>query len=358
MEICPMKNKTTYFRSILVAALLIGFDCTVSVAQVASKESDLSAFLQAESGDASKLLNAYLSPVIKGLSYGATSGWYHTGQVHKKLGIDLGVTAVAVSMPSSENTFDPTQLGLSANTIPSGKVASTILGPETTTSYTMKYTNGGQTISTNVNGPPGLDLKKNIGTSIVPAAMIQLGIGTIKNTDLKVRYMPEFSNGDSRISMLGFGLMHDIKQYLPGVKELPFDLSVLVGYNSISGATNLTNTDVSNDGKPYSPDGAINYKFNSWVAQAIISKKISVLTAYAGVGFGSVSTDASISGSFTLDPYGTNITLKDPFSTTYKNSSVKLTLGMRLKFGPVYLNSDYTLQEYNALAVGFGFSIR
>ena len=110
------------------------------------------------------------------------------------------------------------------------------------------------------------------------------------------------------------------------------------------------------DERPASTDGLITYKLNSWVAQAIISKKVSVLTFYLGVGYGSVASNVDITGTFQPTQGGPSI--KDPVSIEFKNGGAKLTAGMRLKLGPIYLVGDYTVQKYNALAIGFGVSIR
>jgi hypothetical protein len=185
--------------------------------------------------------------------------------------------------------------------------------------------------------------------------VLQLGIGTIKNTDLKFRFVPETSFGNSKISMIGVGIMHDIKQHIPGIKALPFDLSILVAYNNFKGTTNLENSDPS-DPTPDSPDGEGIYKFNSIVSQLIISKKISVLTVYGGAGYTTVKTDARINGTYTIAATPVQFNVTDPVSINFKNKSAFFLAGIRLKFGPFFLNGNYTLQKYNALSVGFGFS--
>lgn len=361
-----MKKRTS------IVSLTVALIALATSTQAQGTEADLSVFLQAQKSDANKLIGAFISPMIKGLSYGMTSGWYTTAANHKLGGVDLGVSLAVVTLPSSEETFDPFKLGLSANTVPKTTPAPTFIGPKIPSQYTI--TNNGYTIA-NVDGPEGLDFKKNIGMNAIPVPIIQLGVGLIKNTDLKVRYLPEQKSGDSKLSMIGFGLMHDIKQHIKGVKMLPFDLSFLVAYNSISGSTSLINTRVDpltgywnqTDGVPYSNNGKGNYTFNSWLFQALVSKKVAVLTFYAGVGYAAVSSKATITGSFVMDnpiypgDPSTNpakITLTDPFSTTYSNSGMKATAGMRLKLGPIYFSGDYTVQKFNALTLGFGASIR
>ncbi len=58
----------------------------------------------------------------------------------------------------------------------------------------------------------------------VLAPTAQLSLGIYKNTDLKVRYLPEISSNDTKIKAFGVGVMHDVKQHIPGIGILPFDL--------------------------------------------------------------------------------------------------------------------------------------
>ena len=346
-------------------SLAFGLLFIAALPAYSQNESDLASFLNGGKEDASKLIGAYISPLINATSYGMTSGWYHTAKAHKTLGFDLGVTVSAAFTPSSDDTFTPSALGLKVLTLtsPSGPnaTAPTIFGAKTPTTYTGVYDpDGAGPIpgkAVTVNGPEGLDFRNKIGFSAVPVPMIQLGIGIVKSTDLKIRFVPEQKQGSSTFSMIGFGVMHDVKQHIPGLKKLPFDLSMLVAYNSVSGSTSLINTNPL-DAIPDNTDGKLNYKLNSWVVQALISKKVSVLTFYAGLGYGTVNSTVNVLGTYTIDPNPLFPKLVDPFSTEYSNKSVKLTAGLRLKLGPVYFNGDYTLQKYNALTVGFGFAVR
>lgn len=353
-----MKNIVSVCPWLCMVVLSVFAYSPVSAQTYQTSEKDMAAFLQASSGDASKLIGAFVGPAIRGVSYGMTSGWYNTAKTHKKLGFDLGITVSAVMLPSSDNTFNTGSLNLSSNTIPNNQTAPTIVGGKDASSYIIKLNNTSPGIL--VQGPEGLDLKGSIGVSAIPVPMIQLGIGTIKNTDLKVRLMPQRTYGKSTFGMFGVGLMHDLKQYLPGVKVLPFDFSILAAYNSVSGTTSLVNNNAANvaRGVPQSNDGEVSYKLNSWVIQALISKKLSVLTLYAGLGFGTVNSKVDITGTFNVGPTGLTVPITNPFNNQYTHASPKLTAGMRLKFGPLYFNGDYTLQTYNAVTVGIGLAIR
>lgn len=335
---------------------------------VAQNEQDLAAFLEAGEEDASRLINAYLNPIVKSLSYGMAGGWYTTAKAHKPLGFDVSVSMNLAFIPSSENYFNPNNIGLSSNfdsftntTRGNDTQAPTIVGPKDETTYVFSgeldgnTANGEETVD--IIGPEGFDFKKEFGFASAPVPMFQLGIGVVKNTDLKIRFIPKQEFGQSDIKMFGIGILHDIKQHIAGIKLAPFDLSAMVAYNSVSGSTDLSNDNASQG--PVSDDGIMDYKFNSWVIQALISKKIAVLTGYAGLGYSIVNTNVDVKGQYDVVPNtGGAFVLTDPVTIDFKNNSVRLTLGMRLQFGPVFFNGDYTFQKYNTLSVGFGFTVR
>lgn len=322
----------------------------------AQNDNDLVNFLTAGPEDASKLMNAYLNPVIEGLSYGFNGGWYHTAKAHKTLGFDIGVALNAVFIPSSKNYFDPATLGLKTITdftsTASNGLAPTIAGPADDTTYDVDANGDNQTDAT-FSGPQGLDFKETFKVSGVLSPTVQLGLGVYKNTDIKIRWMPEVSVGSSKIKLFGVGIMHDIKQHIPGMKLLPFDLSILVAYTNIKGNTDMSGPlPPGNDTRPQVMD----FNMDAWLFQALISKKISVITFYGGIGYNTIKTSSAVTGTYIIPE--TQQELKDPVSLLFKNNSARLNGGMRLSLGPIYLSGEYTLQKYNTVSVGIGATVR
>ncbi|HPM30897.1 MAG TPA: hypothetical protein PLJ60_11240 [Chryseolinea sp.] len=338
----------------------------------AQNESDISNFLKAAPEDVSKLISAYVQPAIEGVSFGMTGGWYTTAKAHKSFGFDIGVSLNTVFLPSSKNYFDPYKLNLSSaftsfeNKSPNpSNGAPSITGPKDETEYVFSYDPDGNgplgTQNFSIIGPEGLDVKNEIGIgeAPVPVPMIQLGVGIIKNTDIKLRLVPQQDVGGSKVKMLGIGVMHDIKQHIGGIKLMPFDLSVLLAYNNVSGNTDLRNSS-STDGVPDSQNGEMKYSLSSYILQALISKKISVLTVYGGIGYQMVKTKVDVLGDYVIQSSSSaaSFSIKDPVAIDFKNNGFKLNGGVRFKFGPVYLNGEYTLQKYSTVTVGLGFSVR
>jgi hypothetical protein len=61
-------------------------------------------------------------------------------------------------------------------------------------------------------------------------------------------------------------------------------------------------------------------------------------------------------GSYVLPGYPQGV--RNPVSLRFKNNSMRLSGGIRLNLGPIYLNGEYTLQEYSTVSVGFGVTVR
>ncbi len=309
----------------------------------------LTEFLRAGQSDANKLTNAYLEPIFDGLSYGFNGGWITSAKVHKKFGFDIGITATGVFIPSSQNYFSPSSLGLEQTVLisPVSGQAPTIVGPGDDTTYEVNDGN-----NTTFEGPEGLDFEEIFKISGVLTPMIQFGIGTVKGTDLKIRFMPKVSAGSTEVQLWGVGLMHDFKQWIPGLKMAPIDLSVLVAYNRISGAANMSGS--FGDGGDSRPQ-ELDFGISAWLFQAQVSKKLSVLTVYGGVGYNLVDTKTNMKGSYEISQ---GQILTDPISLSYRNNGFRLNAGLRILLGVFYIYGDYTLQEYNTVTAGFGFSVK
>jgi len=99
------------------------------------------------------------------------------------------------------------------------------------------------------------------------------------------------------------------------------------------------------------------FESSAITVQGLISKKISVLTFYGGVGYNIANTKIALLGDYDLDEDGTT-DATDPVSIKADANGFRTTVGMRLKLAVFTLHGDYTLQKYNTLTVGFGINVR
>ncbi len=315
----------------------------------AKAQIDFSTFLEGGVQDANRIMESYLEPAFLGFGYGINSGWYNTAKPHKLLGFDITPTVTMAMIPSDAEffTFDDagfTNISLNPNS-PTNQ-APTLFGPNLPADQLplLDYTSGGNTIS--LTSPTGLGLDEEIPFNAVPSGMVQVGIGLVKNTDLKLRIVPTIeSEGEFEFSMFGIGVMHDLKQWIPGFKQLPFDFSGFVGWNRI-------NTTIFLDED--NPDQFSEFSTSGFTLQGIVSKKLAILTLFGGLGFSTTKTNFTLNGTYDTDAG----TFTDPIDFDFTSGGPRINVGMRLKLLILTLHADYAIQKYNTLTLGVGLSIR
>lgn len=333
--------------------------CALAFFGAAHAQSDLDNLIKGSTEDANYLVKGYITPALNTVGYGLTQGWYNTAKPHKVLGFDLTITAATISIPSTDLTYrveNASLKNLAVTPYPGATAinAPTIFGSSTAPKYQPLTTVNGTKIPSGqtIDGAPGLDLDVPVVGTAVPIPMVQLGIGLPKGTDVKLRFFPSTGLGtggkDGSVGMFGIGVLHDVKQYIPGVKELPFDLSAFVGYTKLNFDVNL---DPANN-----PDQKATFQSSGTTIQGLISKKISVLTLYGGLGYNFISADLNVTGTYDLS--GTGSKTPVPISVSVSQSSPSFTAGLRLKLAIFTFHGDYTFQKYSALTVGFGFNVR
>jgi hypothetical protein len=336
--------------------LLILFLLAMPFAVVA--QGDLDELFNGSVNDAKYLSEGYISPMMKAVGYGMNQGWYNTARPHKFPGFDLTLSVNPVFIPSTDKIFNVDNNKLQSVTLTSdmdGKTPGpagtgnipTIFGAEKNTTYTADAPAVGS-----FSGPTGT------GLNLLPMPTLNLGIGLPKGTDLKLRFVPNIDLGKvsndeitGSFGLFGIGVMHDVKQWIPGIKELPFDLSGFVGYTKMTLEAGIDSGD---------PNQKTEFTCSATTIQGIISKKISVLTGYAGVGYNIAKTKLAVKGNYDFNNDGdaTDNGEKDPFALEVDSNGLRATFGLRLKFGPIAFHGDYTLAKYNAASVGFGINVR
>jgi hypothetical protein len=194
-----------------------------------------------------------------------------------------------------------------------------------------------------------------------------MGIGLPKNTDLKIRYIPSINSGDFSFDYFGIGVMHDLKQWIPGLKLAPFDFSGFIGTTTMTTQIGFDTGDINQDDFE-ARNGAAVLKTTSTTVQGIISKKIGIFTPYAGVGYNIASSSFDLKGTYqykddngTPDPSDDDISdpIKDPISLKFSEGNTpRVTVGARFKLLILTLHADYTIQKYSTFSAGIGLSVR
>jgi len=324
------------------------------LAKPALAQDEIDQLLEESVEDGRKLIGAYVSPFMNSVSLGLNQGWYNTAKPHKVAGVDLTITANAMTIPQSDLFFDVNKLGLEVIELDQSSqdypLAPTVLGPDNAPTFSYTDSETGETIT--YTGPGGFDLEGELGKNWVPVPMAHLGFGLPKGTDVKLRFTPTIDLGEeSTLKIFGIGIMHDVKQWIPGIKLLPFDLSGFVGYTKFKMEAYFD--------PESNPDQRGIFEMNATTVQGVVSKKFSVLTLYGGVGYNIAKSNLAMKGTYDINDDGeVGPNEVDPLDLKFSASGFRTTAGMRLKLAVLTLHADYTLQKYKCLTVGVGISVR
>ena len=361
-------------QSLLVGAILL---CGASV-----KAQDFGEIIAAGAQDANTYLESYLAPAMNSLGNGLANGWYNTAKAHKTLGVDLTFSFNMAQIPEAERTFLFVESQFQNMRLEPGNETTlpTMVGGDAPNERLIVEAGNiqynGQNIPINedieFDVPDGIDLEEVPVVTGLPIPTVNLGIGVFKNTDLKIRLLPEINVDDFSIKMFGIGVLHDFKQWIPGIKNLPFDLSGFFGTTKIT-STLLSDVDSEQTGtlgtqtRFYSDPNSENYgEFiaSATTIQALISKKLTVFTPYAGVGFNIVSTKIAVKGDYIYEitppaSQTETYTITDPIDLTFEGSGgPRFTIGGRLKLAVFTFHFDYTAQKYSTITGGVGIAVR
>lgn len=336
-------------KSLKLVMLCLAFMSMASTQSIA-QELEINKFLEGSVNDAEKILGGYVSPLMKSLSSGLNQGWYNTAKPHKVAGFDLTFTVNAMMIPNSELLYKPSDLGLQEIELESsqdGESVPTVFGPAYAPRYRITQT--GDVF----DGPEGVNMKGEIGVNMVPVPMAHLGFGLPKGTDIKLRFVPKINMGeDADLNLFGVGVMHDVKQWIPGLKMSPIDLSGFVGFTKFKMNYNID--------EPGTEDARGVFEMTGLTVQGVVSKKISVLTLYGAVGYNMAKSKLSMVGKYDINDDGDYADAREvnPLAMEFGSGGPRVTGGFRLKLAVITLHADYTLQKYSCLSFGFGINVR
>ena len=339
-----------------------------------SQAQDIGQIISGSLSDANRYATEYFRPFAEGEIHNLSRGWYSTARTHKFLGFDISINGQFAVIPKEKESFlfnnaDYTTMKLSGTSSSSTASLPTLMGGSTTQVIDVKSTVNGQPVSTSFTAPKGLgdDFKKNISFLPVstPLPVVQLGLGLIKHTDVKLRYFPKSAtNGDVAIGVFGLAVQHEFSNYLPFIKKVPFlHLSALAAYSKID-ATMLPTFDAGSSVQ--SSNSVAGYDISSFTLQGIASVKFSLLELYTAVGYASGSSNIKLSGDYTIT-YNTGLpapndksttTQKDPIGLKYNGSGLTNTWGVRLNITVLKVYADYTFAKYNTVGLGIALAVR
>ena len=335
-------------------------------------QSDVVGFIQAGKDDASKLVEAYINPYVLALGDGLNNGWFNSAATHKILGMDLSINVSAVRIPTSAQSFNVNELGLTRTSFVSGDPNAPTVAGKKEDGPTMK-------VALDPNDPNNpsktleFDLPQGSGYDLVPVPMAQISVGVLPYSDVSVRYVPKQSFNDDEVSfdMMGLGFKNNFMRWIPGLKLLPFDASVFINYSKINAESELEFTAedyneefvaVSQDNYTHKDDQRLMIDTRATSYGLVISKKLSVLTLFASAGHSSSKSDIDLKGTYPFAKYENGQSViygeVDPIALEFESSNVALSAGFRLKLAFFSLYGSVNRMEYTSYNAGIALGFR
>lgn len=312
--------------------LIAGFIGLTSFGQSANQ---ITSILADDIVQGEQIIEAYFTPMAESFGAGLNNGWYNTAKPHKLGGFDLTFTLNTVIIPNSAETFNIKKAGGDVFTSNETEAA-TIFGSSDETA--MTYTNS------NTGLPADFDMPGGFKTPALPLPMIQAGIGLIKKTAVDVRFMPMMNVGKNiNVNLFGIGLKHDLLQWIPVVGDaIPMSLSIQGGYTTLN-----TELEIA--------DQKVALKTKATTINLVASRKILMITGYAGVGYNSSKTTFSADANFDLG----GVEFEEEVAMNFtSNNNLRANVGLRLNITLITIQADYTFAEYPTATVGLGVSLR
>ncbi len=358
----------------------------VFYAKGVSAQMDAASFIRAGESDAKKLIGAYLQPVTKGLASGVNDAWYSTAKPLGLFGFDIrvGVGASIVNNDSKNYTLN----GIGINSDPNSKFLLTpINGDRNTNQPTIAGDGKGSKLAVSALNPIDnsriyIDTISSFSGTNSPVSLgaipfIQVSLGLVKGTEIMFRMMP-IQSGDFTSSGFGFGIKHSISQWIWGVDKLPIDISGIYTFNNnnleyafgssfLDADRNSPNALATNE---YKNSQKLEITTSGHQFGAIISKKLSFFTPYAGITINRATSQIAMKGIYPIlsvrqngvlpEKFNDNIT--DPISISNTVNSTRATLGFRMKFllftfGAEY-NHAFSANQFNTFNAIFALNIQ
>ncbi len=358
-----MRKKQLLSLSVLFTST---FFCAPTFAQV-----NVSELIKSGPEDATKLADAYLTPLFKGFGIGLNSGWNYTANAKNAGRFDVRLSLSGALIPPSAKTFDVNKLGLSSSIrLAQGEnsAAPTVAGSNMIGPRMEIFADDGQKLE-NFSLPKGAKLPA------IPTGTLQITVGLPRGIDVTLRGIPQVKLGSDigSINSMGGGIKLEVLRLITGKtvsKILPFDLAVAVGYNELNyklplevkPSTNAAPKD-NNQSTDFA-DQRAEAKISAINSELILSKKLLFFTPFVSVGYNSAKTNITLKGNYpivtgsTLLATPTYTTFSDPVKINRSNlSGFRSNVGFQLNLAAFRFFAAYSMADYNALTAGIGLGI-
>ncbi len=302
---------------------------------------------------------SYVTPLFQGWAADLNSAIYHSADLHDILGFDIGVKISAARIQDEDKTYQftmPSTLtvsypGFGSVVLTGGAngsgnydlvtTAPTAVGAKDAVPITIRNLTGAASA---LNGKEIVRLPGGFapGAIGVPLVAPQVAIGLPLGFEVIGRFIPTVKLGDyGKINFLGFGLRHDIDQYIP---MCPVDIAIHFMTQKFTLKDSADSNILTGSGTAFGVE---------------VSKKLFILTLYGGLQIESGKFELSDFKATYVDPASQSlVTGTVPGFTIESKNKSRFTVGARLLLLFINAHVEYSFAKMPVLAAGVGITLR
>ncbi len=323
--------------------------------------------------DGRLLIEHYVRPWQDAFAADLNAGWYYTATAHELGGVDVMMAGNVTVVPQSARLFDLAAIGLDTLQVGGGSSLAPTVAGEAVEGPELHYTetyNGTSVDVARFRSPAGT------GTSTVYTPMLQVGLGLPAGTDIKARFMipVDVPRSNARMSLIGFGAKHDIKQWLKGIEDLPLGVAFFAGYTHMQIYSGFREEP---DDYTYMEDHLpahfsaqeIRSVIQGYTFDLIFSSDLKYINAYAAVGYARSWARLQIKGNIPVPVFDPTINTEKAVylddhvyrvpDTEYNLSGgVKVSAGMRFDYSIFALHAGYAWSGTSIYSLALGITFR
>ena len=313
------------------------FFCLISAVTLAQIE-DVGAI----ASDLVLLSDQYVSPAAEAAVYQSSGGWFTSAKKKDLWDLEISLQGNLIFIPNKSTDFLIDEADLQNLTIQG----------EGTTANSPTALGGDNFVV--IEGHIGddffeFDSPEGINESSVRHAQLQASLGLWHGTSFVARYSPKIKINKTYYQIIGFGIQHNLSQWIPSLNESTFDISGLITYSVYSVSDTFSKVTL--------PIGSLNsivVDGQSFMFNLIASKEVKKFNFSTALGLTSSQFDYEVGGSGEVLLSTLNQALGN---LAESQINYKVDVGIDYRIQRFSINSMLTFGEYTNLVLGLNYNL-
>ncbi|WP_034061781.1 DUF6588 family protein [Lacinutrix jangbogonensis] len=293
-------------------------------------------------GDLVFLTGQYVQPAAQATIYQSSSGWFKNAKTLELWDVDISIQGNLLFLPEKKKNFNVSEADLVNLRIQGDQTSvaiPTALGGESDVVFEGLI--NGEALE--IDAPEGLNL------SVFNYYQFQAAVGLWKGTTFITRYSPKIKINKTYYQVFGFGVQHNISQWIPSIDTSRFNLAALVSYSQYNVSDKFSPANLV-----LGTINSINVEGNSFLFNILVSKTVNKFDFTAAIGLTKSKFTYTMGGDgeVLLTVLNRALSTLDGDETNFKSD-----LGVNYNFNKFSINSNITFGAFTNLVIGLNYTI-